>query len=56
MKIILKQHVHLQTMTKTHVKFLNNLHNTVGGVAQTQGTQYLFTLNVIPPKKTKFIL
>ena len=36
LRIISKPHEHLQTTTKTPVKFQRNLHETVGGVAHTR--------------------
>ena len=38
LRTISKPHAHLQTMTKTHVKFQKNWHKTVGGVAHTRYT------------------
>ena len=36
LRIISKQHAHLQCMIKTSVKFQNNRNKTVGGVACTR--------------------
>ena len=36
LRIISKLNAHFQTMTKAHVKFQEDRHNTVGGVAHTR--------------------
>ena len=50
LRVTSKPHSHLQTMTKTSVKFQKDQHKAVGGVAHTRYS-YLYTLIVFEPKK-----
>ena len=42
LRIISKPHAHLQTMTKTPVKFQKDWHKTAGGVAHTRYPIYIY--------------